>query len=202
MGSTPFKILVATSNKGKAREITRILKDLPLSIRTLTDFPFVYLVDEFGETYEENATTKAIGYSTQTGMYTLADDSGLEVNALDGRPGVHSARLGGTEISDVERNQLLLMSLAHTNIHRSARLVSVAVLAAPKQMSQQAVRVLITTKGICEGVIAAAPQGANGFGYDSIFITKGYNQTFGELPDEIKNRLTTAPKAILQVATS
>lgn len=195
----PSEVLVATSNKGKASEIRRVLKGLPFKIRTLRDFPFLHSVEELGESYQENATTKAIGYSAQTGMYTLADDSGLEVHALHGRPGIHSARFGGTKISDVERNQLLLMSLLHTHIHRAARFVTVAVLAAPEQSKPPTVRVLHTAKGICEGVIASTSRGQNGFGYDSIFIPNGYDRTFGELSDEIKNRVSHRTQAFLQM---
>src|SRR5918994_6178164 len=101
------EILIATSNEGKAREITRVIAGLPLKIRSLKDFKPLHIVDELGETYEDNAIAKAIGYAAQTGLYAIADDSGLEVDALNGYPGFLSARYGGTGLSDVERNHKL-----------------------------------------------------------------------------------------------
>jgi XTP/dITP diphosphohydrolase len=202
MTSGPTQILIATSNEGKVREITRAFTDLPLALRTLRDFPFVRFVEEIGETYEENAISKAIGYSAQTGLYAVADDSGLEVDALDGDPGFFSARYGGGELAENERNLKLLSSLAHIDINgRAARFVSVVVLAEPLKDKPNAARVLAVTKGVCEGTIAFTSQGAHGFGYDSIFIPNGHDKTFGELPDSVKNRISHRAQSLLKIRT-
>ena len=195
----PTEILIATSNDGKTREIKRALRGLPLTILTLHDFPFVRVVEEIGASYEENAISKALGYAAQTGIYALADDSGLEVNALDGGPGFLSALYGRTGLSDVERSQKLLSSLAHTDIHgRGARFVSVAALAQPFP-NQNVARVRALTKGSCEGVIALTSRGEHGFGYDSIFVPNGYSETFGELADSIKNRISHRAQSMMQM---
>ena len=196
------EIVIATSNKGKTREIRRALEGLPLSIYTLDDFPFVRAVDEAGRTYEENARSKALAYAAQTGLYALADDSGLEVNALDGRPGFLSARYGGTGLSDVERNEKLLSALAHIDGNRrAARFVSVAVLAQPLQVAENAARVVAVTRGICEGAIAFTSRGEHGFGYDSIFLPHGYYETFGELQDSVKNEISHRAQSMMKMRT-
>ena len=158
------------------------------------------MVDERGETYEENAVAKALGYVAQTGLHAIADDSGLEVDALDGRPGFLSARYGGMGLSEVQRNRELLTLLAHIDEpKRSARFVSIAVLAKPSEDTATTGGVLAVKQGICEGSIAFTARGDRGFGYDSIFIPRGYNETFGELPDSIKNRISHRAKSMFQV---
>ncbi len=196
------EILIATSNEGKVREIARAFDGLPLTIRTLHDFPFIQLVNEVGATYEDNAISKAVGYAAQTGLYAVADDSGLEVDALDGRPGFLSARYGGTELSEVERNQTLLSSLAHTDTNaRTGRFRSIAVLAEPAKENSKAAGVVAVTKGVCEGTIASTARGTHGFGYDSVFIPNGYDKTFGELADSIKNEISHRAQSMLQMRT-
>ena len=195
-----FELLIATSNEGKAREISRILRPLPMQIRSLRDFPLLHLVDETAETYEENAIAKAIGYAAQTGLYALADDSGLEVDALAGRPGFLSARYGGIALSDVDRNQKLLTSLAHIDgSKRAARFVSVAVLAKPSEDTTTKGTVLAVERGICEGRIALTQRGDHGFGYDSIFIPNGYHESFGELTDSIKDKISHRAQSMLRM---
>lgn len=195
-----FKILIATSNDAKAREISRALAGLPLQIVSLKRFTSVQTVDERGKTYEENAIAKAIGYTAQTGLYAIADDSGLEVDALDGGPGFLSARYGGTALSDVERNHKLLASLAHIDdSKRGARFVSIAVLAKPSEDSSMTGRVLAIKRGICEGRIAFSSRGARGFGYDPIFIPSGYNESFGELPESIKRQISHRAQCMLHM---
>jgi non-canonical purine NTP pyrophosphatase (RdgB/HAM1 family) len=193
-----FELLLATSNEGKAREISRVLSALPLQIRSLKDFPSLHVVDETAETYEENAIAKAIGYASQTGVYALADDSGLEVDALDGRPGFLSARYGGAALSNVERNHKLLTSLAGAS-ERAARFVSVAVLAKPSEDTTTTGCVLAIERGVCEGRIALTQRGDHGFGYDSIFIPNGYHETFGELTDSIKDKISHRAQSILRI---
>ena len=196
----PSKILIATTNEGKARELSRALSGLPLQILSLKTFTSLHIVDERGRTYEENAIAKAIGYAAQTGLYAIADDSGLEVDALDGCPGFLSARYGGTGLSDVERNHKLLTSLAHIDASkRAARFVSIAVLAKPSQDPSTTGCLLATARGVCEGRIAFTSRGDNGFGYDSIFIPSGYNKSFGELSDSIKNQISHRSRSMLPI---
>ena len=198
-----FEILIATSNEGKARELSRALSGLPLQIRSLKDFPSLHVVNERGETYEENAIAKAIGYAAQTGFYAISDDSGLEVDALDGRPGFLSARYGGAALSDVKRNDKLLTSLARADaLNRAARFVSIAVLAKPSQDSRATGSVLAIEQGICAGRIALTQRGDKGFGYDSIFIPNGYNETFGELTDSIKDQISHRAQSMLGIRAS
>ena len=199
MFSRRAEILIATSNLGKAREITRALGLLPFKMRTLKEFHFVRPVEETGESYQENATAKALGYAAQTGLYALADDSGLEVDSLRGGPGVRSARFGGSEISDVERNHMLLMSLGHTSSSRRARFVCVSVLAEPSRGGVNSARILAVTNGVCQGKISYVPRGMNGFGYDSVFIPNGHDLTFGELSDSIKDRISHRAQALFQM---
>ena len=136
-------------------------------------------VDEVGTTFDENAILKAVGYAKQSGLLTLADDSGLEVDVLGGRPGVLSARYGG-DISFAQRMELLLDELGESADHRYARFVCSIALATPDGT------VVARESGFCNGKIAFRPKGNNGFGYDPIFIPDGYETTFGELDDVIK----------------
>ena len=194
------RILIATSNDGKAREISRALSGLPVQILSLKYFTSLHLVDERGETYEENAIAKAIGYAAQTGLYAIADDSGLEVDALDGRPGFLSARFGGPGFSDAERNHKLLTSLAHIDTSkRAARFVSIAVLAKPSEDTSTTGCVLAIGRGICEGSIAFTSRGDRGFGYDCLFIPSGYNESFGELPDSTKDQISHRAQSMLPI---
>src|SRR5688572_5767631 len=196
----PSRILIATTNDGKAREVSRALSGLPLQIVSLKSFTSLHLVDELGESYEENAIAKALGYAAQTGLYTIADDSGLEVDELNGYPGFLSARYGGTGLSDAERNYKLLTTLAHLDVSkRGARFVSIAVLAKPSVNSSTTEGVLAITRGMCEGKIAFAPRGDHGFGYDCIFIPSSHTETFGELPDSIKDKISHRAQSMLYI---
>lgn len=179
------ELLIATGNAGKVREVMRLLDGLPLRLRSLAEFSGVAEVEETGATFAENAALKATVYAGQTGLWTLADDSGLEVDALGGAPGVFSARYAGAGASDAERVSRLLAELSRTgDCERRARFVCVIAIADP------AARLAHTSTGICEGRIALAPRGAGGFGYDPIFIPDGYQASFGELPVEIKQRIS------------
>jgi len=163
-----FEILIATHNKGKLREVHDALHSLPVKFRYLSEFPHVSLVKEIGRTYEENAVLKALSYARQTGMCALADDSGLEVDALGGGPGVHSARFGGESLSDRERMQKLLAKLSEEpDRGRNARFVCCIALAG-WQLAPHArePRLLTLTEAKCEGSIALRAQGTNGFGFD------------------------------------
>ncbi len=190
-------LVIATTNEGKVREIRQALRGLPLRLRLLSEFSGLQTVDEVGTTYEENATLKALGYSSQTGVYALADDSGLEVAALGGLPGSHSARYGGPGLSDHKRTERLLAALAAFEMpQRSARFISVMVLGRPALKNTKNAEVLKITSGVCEGRIARYVRGSNGFGYDPVFIPKGYQETFGQLSTPIKNRISHRAEAL------
>jgi XTP/dITP diphosphohydrolase len=189
---TPRSLVVATQNQGKLRELRQLLTDLPLRIYSLTDFPNVTPVAETGESFIENASLKAAGYAKQTGRLTLADDSGLEVEALGGAPGVLSARYGGEGASAAERIEKLLAELSISReAKRSARFVSAVAIADREGW------ILNISVGECNGHINFAPRGSGGFGYDSIFIPSGYDKTFAELKTEIKNRISHRARALL-----
>ena len=199
-GTAHIEVLIATGNEGKIREIKQALHGLPLGFRLLNDFPELRFVNEVGATYEENAKLKALDYSRQTSTYTLADDSGLEVEALGRLPGLHSARYGGVGMSDSARIERLLASLAGVEVSkRTARFISFMVLAGPVRRRNNQQRVLSVTSGICQGRIARAPRGPNGFGYDPVFVPQGYQETFGQLSGVIKNQISHRAQALLQM---
>jgi XTP/dITP diphosphohydrolase len=189
---TSRSLLVGTQNRGKLYELQALLGDLPFKLSSLTDFPNVTTVPETGESFIENASLKAVGYATQTGCLTLADDSGLEVDALGGAPGVLSARYAGDSASDAERTDKLLVELSSTPaLKRSARFVSAVAIA------DGGGRILDVSVGECYGRIDFASRGSKGFGYDPIFIPSGYHQTFAELNTEIKNEISHRARALL-----
>jgi XTP/dITP diphosphohydrolase len=186
----PLSILIATTNAGKVRELTELLGGLNFRVVGLDDLPRTPPpVAETGATFAENALLKAEYYHAQTGIITLADDSGLEVDALGGRPGVYSARYGGEGLSESEQVALLLKELQGVREEeRSACFVcSVAIAGAgPKR----------TFTGRCEGVIALAPRGSGGFGYDPIFIDPELGKTFAELTLQEKSARSHRGKAL------
>ena len=187
-------LLLGTRNPGKIYEIKLILGDLPLEFSSLNDFPDVAVAVEDADTYAGNAIKKARFYARETGVPTLADDSGLEVEALGGAPGVISARYAGEHANDSDRRKLLLAELAKTGSdNRRARFVCAVAIATV------AGEVLNLSEGICEGTITFEPRGESGFGYDPLFVPDGYDQTFGELSDEIKNRISHRARALLKV---
>jgi XTP/dITP diphosphohydrolase len=184
-------LLVATGNSGKLRELRELLRDEPFTIIGLADLPHCKTVPETGVTFAENASIKAAGYARQSNLLTLADDSGLEVNALDGAPGVWSARYLGEDASYADRMQALLSALRDTgSTNRVARFVCAAAIADPKGT------VLQVSLGACEGQIVTAPRGSGGFGYDPIFVPQGFELTFAELPSEVKNRISHRANAL------
>ena len=186
-----LEILVATRNSGKIREIREALPSLPVKLRYLDEFPNASPIEEVGQTYQENAVLKALGYSKQTGLCALADDSGLEVDALGGMPGVFSARFGGEEASDAQRIEKLLTMLSeHRDSKRTARFVCCVALAGwqgdEQPMTWADPRLLKVTEARCEGYIANAARGTGGFGFDPVFVPEDYSRTFAELPHELK----------------
>lgn len=185
------KLLVATTNAGKLCEIRAALRDLPITLLSLADFPTIEEVAETGSTFAENAALKALGYARQAGVLTLADDSGLEVDALARAPGVRSARYLGEHSSYSDRMNVLLTALkAAKDEARTARFVCALTIASPNQ------EILFTTQATCEGRIADAPRGSGGFGYDPVFIPDGFDRTFGELSAEIKNGISHRGRAL------
>ncbi|MGH9879915.1 MAG: RdgB/HAM1 family non-canonical purine NTP pyrophosphatase [Pyrinomonadaceae bacterium] len=183
----PFQLLIGTRNQGKIQEIRNALKELPLVLRTLDEFPGLNEPIELDRSYEENAVIKARHYSEQTGFCTLADDSGLEVEALGGAPGVLSARYGGKNISDEDRVNLLLAELNQTD-NRRARFICVIAIAGLSSTT--------VAYGASTGRIAEAPRGKNGFGYDPVFIPDGYGKTFAELTTSVKDRISHRGRAL------
>ncbi len=182
-------LLIATTNGGKLRELRPILDVSQFELFTLADFQTITPVAETGATFAENACLKATGYAIQTDAMTLADDSGLEIDALDKAPGVLSARFLNGAASYDERNRTLLEQLQARD-DRAARFVCVIVIAASDG------HLLHQSTGICEGRIAQSARGTLGFGYDPIFIPEGYELTFGELPAELKNRISHRARAM------
>ena len=186
------RLLLGTRNPGKVKEITTILDGSGWTFSSLQEFDDVGPAAEDGLTYAENAIAKARFYAAATGMLALADDSGLEVAALGGAPGVYSARYAGDNASDADRRALLLSELAKTHDgDRRARFVAAVAIAAPDG------EVLNLSEGICEGVITFEQRGTNGFGYDPLFIPDGYAETFAELSNEIKNRISHRARALM-----
>ena len=187
-------LLLGTRNPGKIHEIKLILGDLDLDLCSLNDFPHVAVAEENADTYAENAIAKARFYARATGLQALADDSGLEVDALGGAPGVLSARYAGEHATDADRRNLLLSELANSGSdNRRARFVcAIAIASATGE-------ILNLSEGVCEGTITFAPRGTSGFGYDALFVPDGYNQTFAELSDEVKNRISHRARALLKL---
>lgn len=190
------EIVVATRNKDKVKEIRKILKDLNVKILTLRDFKNIPKVTEDGKTFEENASKKARIISKFTHRLTIADDSGLEVDALGGEPGVKSARFAGKEQNYNKNNTKLLRLLQGVpSRRRKARFVCVISIARDG-------KVLDVVRGTCSGRIGFEPKGKTGFGYDPVFISPKYGRTFAELGPEIKNRISHRYRALRKVKSS
>lgn len=174
------RLLVGTTNQGKLREIQRLLHGVPCDIQSLDAFPDLAEPDETGRTFEENARIKALAYARGSGLLTVAEDSGLVVDALDGAPGVHSARYLGPDATYPQRFDAILAGLrAHPDRPRSARFVCALAVA-------EGDRIVFETRGAVEGEIADAPSGRNGFGYDPIFLLPEFGCTTAELDDDEK----------------
>lgn len=186
----PQTLLLATRNQNKKKELRKIIGNWNVNLLTLDDMSDLPEVVEDGATFAENAIKKARTISALTGYITLADDSGLEVDALGGAPGIFSARFAGTDADDVKNNQKLLALMGNiSNEKRTARFVCVIAIATPEGSAQ-------TAQGVCPGTIENAGRGQGGFGYDPLFIPQGYNKTFAELADEEKNEISHRGKAL------
>lgn len=190
-----IEVVVATRNRYKTREIQPILGP-EYRVRDLGGHPEVSEIRETGTSFEENAKLKALAASRQLPALVIADDSGLEVDALGGAPGIYSARYAGANATDTDKIDKLLRELARvgaTEDGRRARFRCVVALARSGNL-------LGTFEGIAEGSIANEARGDSGFGYDAIFIPDGFEQTFGELPTEVKNTISHRAKAIRALA--
>jgi XTP/dITP diphosphohydrolase len=186
-------VVVATGNPGKLGEIRALLADLPVEVRSAADvLGGPLLVAETGETFEQNALEKARAVADATHMLTLADDSGLEVMALGGRPGVRSARFAGESATDADNNALLLELLEDVEDGlRAARFRCTVALCDPWDPSND-----VVVEGRCEGTIARSPSGAGGFGYDPLFVVGSAGRTMAELELEEKNGLSHRAQAL------
>ena len=196
MVNKELQLLVATKNNEKVAELKNLLSNFPVRLRSLREFVDAGDVKETGENFKENAALKAQGYALHTGLWSLADDSGLEVEALRGAPGIFSARYGGKSATDQVKIKKLLRELnKKQNDERFARFVCAMAI------SDEKGEIKFVAEGICNGRISLEPRGNNGFGYDPIFIPAGFNETFGELSSEIKQQIShraQASKKIIQ----
>ncbi|MEJ5239619.1 MAG: RdgB/HAM1 family non-canonical purine NTP pyrophosphatase [Anaerolineales bacterium] len=190
MNRSPIQLLIATNNPGKRREFQALLADLPFQLIIPPEIGLDLHPSEEGQTYAENAQHKAVTFAHASGLLSLADDSGLEVDALNGAPGLHSARYhprpGAT---DAERRALLLEHLRPYPRPWTARFRAVLALADPRGK-------IALAEGICEGEIIPEERGENGFGYDPIFLLREVGRTMAELSMEEKNRLSHRARAV------
>lgn len=186
-----LKVILASNNKGKLSEIQQILCPFGIEVISMKAAGIVSSPEETGTTFEENSMQKAEALAALTGYPVIADDSGLCVDALDGRPGVYSARFGEPECkTDGDRNQLLLQLMAAVpDEKRSATFVCVIAFLLPGEAP-------ILVRGTCEGVIARSLSGANGFGYDPLFFLPEYGKTMAELDSDTKNRISHRAEAL------
>lgn len=190
-----MKLILATRNQGKVRELTNMLygeasSKQQIEVISLENYPDAPEVIEDGKTYAENAVKKASVIAAYTSHLTLADDAGLEVDALDGAPGIHSKRWAGENATDETRIAKLLEALEGAP-NRRARFIAAIAVVHPNSNPE-------VVLGVCEGHIRHDPVGERGFGYDPVFVPDGYHQTFAELGEEIKNRISHRAKALEQ----
>jgi XTP/dITP diphosphohydrolase len=183
--------VLATANRAKAREMAALLAGIPFRIVNLSDFPGVSLPPEGETSYAENALGKARAVASATGELALADDSGIEVDALGGAPGVLSARYGGSGLTDPERCEVMLREMASVpREKRTARFRCLIAIVCPRRGRET------TVEGVVEGVLLESPRGTGGFGYDPLFFYPPLGRGFAELPAEEKNRVSHRAQAI------
>ena len=182
-----LEIIIATKNLGKVKEIKDILDNSNIKILPNKDFPQLPKIDEDGKTFQENALKKACKISEYTGKVCLADDSGLEIDYLEGKPGIYSSRWGNNDEERINKVLNLLENVPEDK--RNAKFICVLVLAFPDGRKYM-------VKEECPGKISFIPRGKYGFGYDPIFLIPEYNQTFAELGDKIKNQISHRGKAL------
>lgn len=188
-----MKIVLATGNQGKVNEIKAILQDLDVEVLSLKDFPEIDEIVEDGATFAENAVKKAKAVTEATGLVAVADDSGLEVDYLDGAPGIYSARFAGEDKDDVANNMKLLgLMEGAPDDQRTARFRCVIAITTPCGD-------VFTAKGACIGIIGDEIKGNKGFGYDPLFYLPEYDRTFAELDPGIKNKISHRGRALAQM---
>lgn len=190
-----MRIIAATQNHHKVKEIDDITKEFGLTVvpRDEAGVPPI-AIEETGDTFEANSLLKALAIHRLTGEPTIADDSGIEVDALDGRPGVLSARFAGTEGDDAANNEKLLDVLAEVPWEqRTARFVSVVTLVFGEED-------ILVARGECPGRVSWEESGSNGFGYDPLFVPEGYGESFGELGPDVKNKISHRARALRELA--
>ncbi|MCA9408656.1 MAG: XTP/dITP diphosphatase [Candidatus Omnitrophica bacterium] len=184
------ELVIATTNKGKLREIKELLKDFDLKITSLADYPDAPVVEEDGKTFTQNALKKAVTIAMYTGKLTMGEDSGLQVKALKNQPGIYSARFSGEGATDKKNNSKLLCDLKGVpEKKRQARYQCHAALVDGK-------RIIDVVKGTCSGLILERSKGSNGFGYDPLFYIPRYKKTFGELSPDIKAKISHRARAL------
>ncbi len=191
-----MRLIAATRNKGKLEEIAQILEQFPFNVVSMTEAGMTDDIEETGSTFEENALIKAkkVWEATGTGEIVLADDSGLEVDYLNGAPGVYSARYAGEGASDADRNRKLIGALAGVPADkRSARFVCAIAMVFPDDTD-------LVVRGTCEGMIALEPAGSNGFGYDPLFYIPSIGLTIAQMDAETKNGISHRGNALRQLA--
>jgi XTP/dITP diphosphohydrolase len=186
------KIVIATRNKGKLREFRSLLSETDIEVLGLSEIGIEADCEENGASFEENARLKALFYAGMTELPMLADDSGLEVTALGGRPGIYSSRYAGPGASDADRIRKLIGELEASGPDRSARFVCALCLTAGGKILQE-------TIGECRGVITDVPRGGHGFGYDPVFFFPALNKTYAELAEDEKNRISHRARAVQQL---
>ncbi len=183
-----MKILIATNNKHKVKEISSIFADTGYEIVSPAQISLKVEAEENGETFAENAMIKAKAFNQASGLTSVADDSGLVVYALNGQPGVYSARYGGEGLDDKGRTALLLKNMENVTDRRAAFVCAIAMVFDDGRT--------LTAEGRCEGKIIYAPVGKNGFGYDPVFVPDGFDKSFAELSEDEKNKISHRGKAL------
>lgn len=187
-----MKLVIATKNAGKLKEFISLLAGLPFEVLSLADYPDIPDIEETGVTFADNAAIKAEAVAKATGELALADDSGLEVDALEGRPGVYSARYAGAGAGDSANNEKLLAELADVpDGQRTARFRAVIAISRPGRKTEFAC-------GTCEGIVTRKPEGTGGFGYDPLFFVPEPGLTFAQMSPEVKNKLSHRAKATIR----
>lgn len=182
-------LVIATHNKGKLEEFKELMKDIPVEIKCLDDYPQMVEPEETGRTFAANAKIKASYYAKHVNEFCIADDSGLEVKALDGAPGVYSARFAGEKATDEENNEKLLMQMKF-QLKRTCRFRCALAISNPEG------QIIAETDGICDGMLLHEPLGENGFGYDPLFWSTELHMGLGEAPEEEKNKISHRGKAV------
>lgn len=191
-----MELVIATRNKDKLREIKTLLKGLKVKISSLNDYPRIPRIKEHGKTFKANALKKAAAAAKFTKKLSIADDSGLEVKALNGRPGIRSSRFAGEKVTYKDNNRKLLKLLKEVPISkRKARFVCSVAIVDPCGKTR-------IVRGTCQGTIGFQAKGRSGFGYDPLFIPEGYKKTFAELGLRTKNRLSHRAKAFKKAKTA